>query len=225
MALNFAELSDVWGDCLKKQKRKNVVKQETTKNSMNNIIDTYLDDMYKTQNITNSNKNINKPRTVYMNANIENDPDYYDLNDYHQPIIPPKNLKLSTAKCVSNIDGVLDKGTENQMDINRYYSNQQMFDYDEHEPPYKYESRAEEEINGKTATEEEKEVEKNTDKENYYLTAEEYYNMKPLSLVNKNGRISSEHLYVELALYVFGGIILIFILEQILQVGIKLSQI
>ena len=240
MALNFADLSEVWGDCLKKQKRKNVVKQETAcfkksnqENSMDNIIDTYLDDVYQSQNkVNNQKKTSNKPRCVYMDADIENDQDYYDLNNYHQPIIP-KSIKPATTKCKTNIEGVLDRGTENQMDIARYYSNQQMFDYDEYDKTTttcEAETMPEEaryhvlgEAHEETETEAEAEAREET-----RSVADEYYNMQPLSMQNmhkKLGRISSEHLYVELALYVFGGIVLIFILEQILQVGIKLSQI
>ena len=223
MALNFADLSEVWGDCLKKQKRKNTVKQETAcfkksnqENSMDNIIDTYLDDVYQTQNKV-LNKPVNKPRSIYMDADIENDQDYYDLNNYHQPIIP-KSLKPATAKCKTNVDGVLDRGTENQMDIERYYSNQQMFDFDENE--YKaVEAEAEESrfYSMKTVAE--------AEEAECQSVAAEYYNMKPLSSFATKNNLSSERLYIELALYIFGGIILIFILEQILQVGMNIRQI
>jgi len=117
------------------------------------------------------------------------------------------------------------------MDIARYYSNQQMFDYDEREKTTCEtvdETMPEEARYHLRTMVEEAETETETEEEIRHV-ADEYYNMQPLSMQSMQRRLSpamsSEHLYIELALYVFGGIVLIFILEQILQVGIKLSQI
>ena len=248
MSLGYADINVVWGNNFKKRSPSKSKKARGEKEKeIDNVIDAYLrgDDSscHYQRGSETASYNQNYPITA-KSYNLKNmykgmkvpDDDYYDLSNYHEPIVSmprsdtQQQRKKSYCTDPNDVLGVLEKGMDYQMSLDQYYSNNQMFDTIRglNSDANEYDGSCGQEDN--TIVFDTNDMLVNQEQEsssNAYDMPTSHPQLQSMQHMMSNFEqvpqepIDPNHYYLEMFLYVFGGILLIFVFEQILQIGMN----
>ena len=248
MSLAYANIDEAWGDAsLKRRNKKKIAPRQDatcsaknmgmgTGGSYDDIIETYLDEALPPIPPSQYSQNPYKinPKVIDAKRAVHNDQDYYDLRYNEQPVSSyPREKKSKANVCTGDVDGVLDnKMAEYSMSIEKYYDQNHMMFADNRARTYNDEVADEqmdqEESEALMTEEEYVQACRTTQEESAHTPASSYTNVNAMPSYNyatvEETERNKRYMYMEVIMYVFAGIIMIFILEQILQVGIHMSS-
>jgi hypothetical protein len=242
----YATLDEAWGDISGKKNKKKKVNQDP-------ICDLYEmkgnSSSYNETDLVNYNYNKNKSQRSYndkpetKNVNIDTSSNSYEATNTNLPkslfekqfeISHPQSFEMDNPReymvktgCESNSNNRDDEGDYIYEDEKpKYKPNPKIYQeqetYQETRPKQKPKETYYDYTDTETDTEDERPryAKKNIKQERYVYDDEEEYNYKRSNRSNK-----SSNMYLDIILYILSGIILIFLLEQFVRIGINMQMI
>jgi hypothetical protein len=212
MPVEYANWDEVWGP---PQKRSHRTKKDPTcsllrsPTSYDNIVDAY--DMHMEE--PRQEKRPKRQRPLCHNrgdAKVNG-----SLDSFYEPLRPHVEPVLPTRQCEFNVHGIGEYDYESSLSFDRYFDENNLFC-----APQSKEQESDETQQYST-----------TEQENAYLPyAEEEVEWRPTTIEEEEAvkitqPTSSSQQYIDLTLYVISGIFIIFMMEQVLQLGMYLGQV
>lgn len=230
-----ASLDEVWGGKQSKPTRAKICKpsnRNSSKDKYEDIMDAYLDDFNGSCDLSYDKNNRDEiSHSKYKGKFASSLNNYFNVTEN-----APKNTSFqngSVKKCPENVMPV--EYDQDAMEYYRYFKSDNMFQKVESESDSSSSSAAARggnsnvDANVHTETEEEESrayqeqvtQQEYNDYRNFY-SAQQRMNDREAWEDQQQSQKSPKYLYIEMALYILSGIILIFLLEQILHLGLYL---